>query len=204
MVASQMRWLKNTLVAGLLLAAVVMALTTVFSDHSDDYGSVGLPAGGVVHLPKGTVTVYYSQDGSISEAEQNSGLSFQAIPVAGGAPIGMSSAGGSISAEGTQRSEVIGEHGAIAKLDVPADGDYRIVAATDLQPGSASLDFGTNSATAIAAKWKLLAALVGAAFVIALIPTPRHRRRSPDDPETPGPSGTPTEWSPTPRAPYAG
>ena len=147
------------------------------------------------------MTVYYSQDGSISEQQQNGGLSFQVIPAAGGDPIAMSSAGGSISAEGTQRSEVIGEHGAIAKLDVPADGEYRIVAATDLQPGSASLDFGTNPATAVAAKWKLLAALVGAAFVIALIPTPRHRRRSPDDPETPGASGTPTDWSPRPSAP---
>ena len=201
-----MRWLKNILVAGLLFAAVAVTLSTVFSDHSDDYGSVGLPAGGVVHLPKGTTTVYYSQDGSVSEEQQSGGLGFQAIPVAGGAPIGMSSAGGSISAEGTQRSEVIGEHGAIAKLHVPADGDYRINVASNLQPGSASLDFGTNSETAVAAKWKLLAILVGAAFVIALIPTPRHRRRSPDDPETPGPSGSSTGWSSpsTPRAPYAG
>ena len=119
-------------------------------------------------------------------------------------PIAMSSAGGTISAEGTQRSEVIGEHGAIAKLKVPSDGDYRIATASNLQPGVVSLDFGTNAATAVAAKWRLLAALVGGAFVIALIPIPRHRRRSHDDPKTPGSSGTSTEWSSTPRAPYAG
>ena len=36
-----MRWLKNILVTGLLLAAVVVALATVFSDHSADYGKRG-------------------------------------------------------------------------------------------------------------------------------------------------------------------
>ncbi len=199
-----MRWLKNILVTGLLLAAAVVTLGTLFSDHSAEYGTVGLPEGGVLHFPKGTVTVYYSQNGSISEEQQNGALSFQAIPVAGGPAIAMSSAGGTISAEGTQRSEVIGEHGAIAKLKVPSDGDYRIATASNLQPGVVSLDFGTNAATAVAAKWRLLAALVGGAFVIALIPIPRHRRRSHDDPKTPGSSGTSTEWSSTPRAPYAG
>ena len=204
MVRSEMRWLKNILVTGLLLAAAVLALATVLSDHSAEYGTVGLPEGGVLHFPKGTVTVYYSQNGSISEQQQGAGLSVRVIPVAGGDPVPMSSAGGSISAEGTQRSEVIGEHGAIAKLDVPADGDYRIAAASNLQPGSVSLDFGTNAATAIASKWKLFAALVGAAFVLALIPTPRHRRRSHDDPKSPGASGAPSEWSSSRRAPYAG
>ncbi len=199
-----MRWLKHILVTGLLLAAVAVTLAAVVQRSLRRLRKRGAAFGWRRSPPQGDGDGLYSQDGSVSEQQQNGGLSFQAIPVAGGDPIAMSSAGGSISAEGTQRSEVIGEHGAIAKLDVPADGDYRIVAATDLQPGSASLDFGTNSATAVAAKWKLLAALVGAAFVIALIPTPRHRRRSQDDPETPGASGTPTEWSSTPRAPYAG
>ncbi len=201
-----MRWLKNILVTGLLLAAAAVTLAALFSDHSSEYGTVGLPEGGVLHFPKGTVTVYYSRDGAISEEQQNGAFGFQAIPVTGGPPIAMSSAGGTISAEGTQRSEVIGEHGAIAKLHVPADGDYRITTASNLQPGVVSLDFGTNPATAIAAKWKLLAALVGAAFVIALIPTPRRRRRSHDDPQAPGSSETSNEWSApsTQRAPYAG
>jgi hypothetical protein len=196
-----MRWLKHTLFVVLLVVAGGVALATLFSDHSKEYGTVALPSGGTVHLPKGKVTVFYSVDGTVSADQQSGGLAFQAIPVAGGPPVGMSSAGGSISAEGTQRSEVIGEHGAIAKLDVPADGEYRIVAATDLPPGVASLDFGTDVATALAAKWKLLAGLVGAAFLVSLIPVPRSRRR---DPASSSSASTSTEWSSTPRAPYAG
>jgi hypothetical protein len=201
-----MRWLKNTLFTGLLIAAAVVTVATLFSDHSAEYGQVGLPAGGTVHLPKGTVTVYYATSGEAPDgaAPGTQGLAFQVIPAAGGDALPMSSAGGSISAEGTQRSEVIGEHGAIGKVDVPSAGEYRVAVNSDLQPGTSSLKFGTTAATALAAKWKLLAALVGAAFLLALIPTPRRRRRSHDDPETPGPSGTPTDWSSTPRAPYAG
>jgi hypothetical protein len=192
-----MRWLKHVLTVGLLLAAGAVALGTAFSDHNDDYGKVALPSGGVVHLPKGTTTVFYNRDGSDVEV-QGSGLAFQVIPVAGGEPIEMSSAGGSISAEGTQRSEIVGEHGAIVKLKVPSAGDYRVVVA----PGAvtATLDFGTNAATAVAAKWKLLAGLVLAAFLIALIPTPRrHRRR--DESVSSTTSALPSSPS---RAPYAG
>ena len=192
-----MRWLKHMLTVGLLLAAGVLALATVFSNHNSEFGKVALPSGGVVHLPKGTTTVFYSRDGSDVE-QQGTGLAFQVVPIAGGDPIPMSSAGGSISAEGTQRSEVIGEHGAIAKLKVPSTGDYRVVVATGAV--SATLEFGTNVATAVAAKWKLLAGLVLAAFLISLIPTPRrHRRR-----DEPASSTTTALPSSPPRAPYAG
>ncbi len=204
MVRSQVRWLKHIVMAGLLVAAAAVALGAFFSNHSDDYGKVDLSAGGVVHLPKGTVTAYYAQVGAPA-GEQSGGLSFQAVPVAGGSPLAMSSPGGTISAEGTQRSEVIGEHGAIAKLDVPADGQYRIVTATNMPPGLADLEFGTTAAKALAAKWKLLAILVGLAVLIALIPTPRRTRRRYDDPEGPEVAETPSTWSSsTPRAPYAG
>ncbi len=196
-----MRWLKNIVMAGLLVAAAGLALSAMFSDHSDDYGTVALPAGGMVHLPKGTATVYFSASGA---QQGTGGLAFQVIPAAGGSAVPMSAAGGTISADGVQRSEVIGEHGAIAKLDVPGDGEYRVVASTNLPRGSSSLRFGTNAATAIAAKWKLLVGLIVAAFLIALIPTPRHKRRWQDDPEPDSGSTTPTEWSSTPRAPYAG
>ena len=150
------------------------------------------------------MTVYYSQDGSISEQQQNGGLAFQAIPVAGGDPIAMSSAGGSISAEGTQRSEVIGEHGAIAKLDVPADGDYRIVAATDLQPGSAIPRLRNQFSDGRRGQVEAARRPGGGSLRDRADPDAPARRRSQDDPETPGASGTPTEWSSTPRAPYAG
>jgi hypothetical protein len=52
-----MRWLKHMLTVGLLLAAGVLVLATVFSNHNSEYGKVALPWGGVVHLPKGTTTV---------------------------------------------------------------------------------------------------------------------------------------------------
>ena len=88
----------------------------------------------------------------------------------------MRSAGGTIAANGVQRSEVIGEHNAIAKFDVPAEGDYQVVSASQFPEGSTTLEFGTNAAMAVAAKWKLLAGLVLAAFLITLIPTRRHTR----------------------------
>jgi hypothetical protein len=186
-----MRWLKHMLTVGLLLAAGAVTVATAFSDHSGEYGKVALPSGGVVHLPKGTVTVY--------EHQGVGGLGFQVVPVAGGDPVPMKAAGGTISADGVQRSEVIGEHGAIAKLDVPGDGDYRVVATSDVPVGSSALEFGTNAATAVAAKWKLLAGLVLAAFLITLLPTPRPTRRSEDQAS----ASTAISSSP-PRAPYAG
>lgn len=185
-----MRWLKQALTVGLLLGAGAVAVATAFSSHSDDYGKVGLPPGGVVHLPKGTVTVY--------QPEGVAGVGFQVVPLAGGDPIPAKSAGGTISADGVQRSDVVGEQGAVAKLDVPGDGDYRVLATSDVPVASTSLEFGTNTATAMAGKWKLLAGLVLAAFLIALIPTRRPRRRPEDD------SGAPRGWSSNPRAPYAG
>jgi hypothetical protein len=201
MVRAQMRWLKNIVIAGLLVAAAAVGLSALFSDHSDDYGTVALPSGGMVHLPKGAVTVYFA--GSDAEAGSG-GLAFQVFPATGGAAVPMSAPGGGVSAEGTERSEVIGQHGAIAKLDVPGDGEYRVAASSNLPQGTSSLRFGTNLAIAVAANWKLLAGLVLAAFLVGLIPTPRHGRRRQDRPETPADSGTPTEWSSTHRAPYAG
>src|SRR5436190_19438752 len=82
-----MRWLKHTISLGLVAAAVVVALATLFSDHSDDYGKVSLPQGGTVHLPKGTVTAYYSVQGGPSDGSQNTSLSFQVTPAQGGEPL---------------------------------------------------------------------------------------------------------------------
>ena len=70
---------------------------------------------------------------------------------------------------------------------MPASTAWRRTAT--FSPGTASLKFGTNAATALAAKWKLLAALVAAAFLVGLIPVPRHKKRWQDDPETPGAAG---------------
>ncbi len=195
-----MRWLKGVISVGLLFAAAAIALSTAFSDHSDDYGQTPLPQGGVVHLPKGQVTVFYSQlgDGSDPVRQVSVPFGFQVVPAGGGAPVGMTAANGTQSAIATQRSETIGELGAVAKLDVPSSGDYFVTASTGLPPGTSFLKFGTNAGAAVLAKWHLLAGLILAAILIALIPMPRPKRRWEDE------GGAPSGWSSNPRAPYAG
>jgi hypothetical protein len=194
------RWLKNIVSVGLLLAAVAVALATVLSDHSDDYGQVPLPQGGTVHLPEGKVVVYYSQlgDGSDPVAQVAIPLGFQVVPAGGGAPVPVSSQNGVPSATAVQRSETVGELGAVAKLDVPSAGDYTVIASTNAAPGSTFLKFGTNAGAAMLARWHLLAGLVIGSILIALIPTPRPRRRWEDE------GGAPSGWSSDSRAPYAG
>jgi hypothetical protein len=200
MVRSQVRWLKNILVIGLLLAAVAVALATGFSDHSDDYGQTPLPQGGVVHLPQGKVTVFYSQlgDGNDPISRVMAPFVFQVTPVGGGAPVPVSSQGNAQSAEAVERSETPGELGAVAKLDVPSAGSYVVSAGGAAPAGISSLEFGTNAGSALAKRWRLLAGLLGAAILVALIPVPRSKRRWED------PSGPASGWSSNPRAPYAG
>ena len=98
----------------------------------------------------------------------------------------------------TQRSETIGELGAVAKFEVPVAGAYTVKGSGDLPVGSASLEFGTNAGAAIADKWRLLAGLVGAAMLVTLIPVPRGRKYWGDEDEAP------RGWSSDPRQPYAG
>jgi hypothetical protein len=108
----------------------------------------------------------------------------------------MSLANDGTSGFGTTRSETIGEHGALAKLEVPAAGDYVVSGSTNLPAGTSFLDFGTNAASALEHRWKLIAGLLLGALLIGLIPVPRRSGRSWE-----GDSGG---WSSDPRAPYAG
>jgi hypothetical protein len=196
-----MRWLKHTVSVLLLVAAAAVALATGLSNHSDDYGRVPLPQGGMVHLPKGKVTVFYSQLGDSSgTAQQDGQFGFQVVPAGGGSPIPVSSdvGVGVESADAVQSSQTIGDLGAVAKLDVPSSGDYVVSASSNLAPGSSSLEFGTNAGSALLQRWHLLAGLLIAAILITLIPTPRPRRRWDDE------GGAPSGWSSDPRAPYAG
>jgi hypothetical protein len=194
-----MRWLKHTISVLLLVAAAGVALATAFSDHSDDYGQVSLPQGGTVHLPEGKVTVFFRVLGETSEiARKSGGLAFQVTPAEGGEPIAMALANGQTSGVAVTRSETIGELGAVAKLDVPAAGDYVVAGRTDLAPGTSFLEFGTNAGAAVLERWKLLAGLVIGALLLAVIPVPRSGRRWED------PAAEPTGWSSDPRAPYAG
>src|SRR6478672_966059 len=112
-----MRWLKHTISLLMVLAAAGVALATVLSDHSDDYGQVPLPQGGVVQLPKGTVTIFYSQLGDSSDPIRplSSPLTIQVVPAGGGTPVAMTAANGSPQSVTATRSETIGELGAVAK-----------------------------------------------------------------------------------------
>lgn len=193
-----MRWLKHTVSLLLLVAAVAVTLGTVFSNHSDDYGKVPLPQGGVVRLPQGEVVVFYRQAGGGSDGGPAAPLSFQVTRVADGAPVPVSADNGATIANADRRSETIGELGAVAKLDVPSAGSYVVSAGGAAAPGISSLEFGTNAGSALAKRWRLLAGLLGAAILVALIPVPRSKRHWED------PSGPASGWSSNPRTPYAG
>jgi hypothetical protein len=192
-----MRGLKHTVSLILLLAAVAVTLATAFSNHSDDYGKVPLPQGGVVHLPQGRVVVFYREAADSSEDRPTAPLTFQVLPAGGGTPVPVTTDNGTAIANADQRSETIGELGAVAKLDVPRDGSYAVIASSAAAPGTASLEFGTNAGSAVAQRWRLLAGLLGASILVALIPVRRSGRRWDDE------SGPASGWSSDPRAPYA-
>jgi hypothetical protein len=192
-----MRWLKHTLSLLLFVAAIVVALGTLFSDHSGDYGKVSLPQGGTVQLPKGAVTVYYQVQGGPSDGAENTRFAFQVSPAQGGEPLPLGSPSHT-SDYGLVRSESIGDLGAVAKIKVPSAGSYVVSGSSSAAPGSAFLEFGTNAATAVLHRWKLLAGLLLGALLLTLIPVPRWRRRRDQ------PVEEPTGWSADSRAPYAG
>jgi hypothetical protein len=191
-----MGWLKRTISILLLLAVVGIVLAVGFSNHSDDYGRVSLPEGGTVHLPEGKTTVYYRVRGDSSEVASRGNLTFAVTPAEGGEPIAMTQEAGETSDVTVTRSETIGEAGSVAKLDVPATGDYRVSGSTNLAPGTSYLEFGTNAGSALLQRWKLLAGLLLGAIVLAFIPIPRSGRRRD--------RGDEPHWSSDPRAPYAG
>ena len=194
-----MRWLRNIASVGLILAAAGIALATALSDHSDDYGQVPLPGGGVVHLPEGTVTVFLSQLGDTNPVHRvTTPFGFQVTSLMGGQAVPVSTQNGALAAEAVQRSETIGELGSVAKLDVPATGDYQVTGNGRFTAGSTFLKFGTNAGAALLERWRLLVGLIVGAVLLALIPTPRPRKRWEDE------SGAPVGWSNDPRAPYAG
>jgi hypothetical protein len=196
-----MRWLKHLISLGLLIAAVAVALAVGLSDHSADYGKVSIPPGGTVHLPDGKVIVYFRQPGDATDPNtpMSIQLTFQVTSASGvPVPITNDNGAGSVNIDSVQRSEKIGQLGSVAKLHVPASGDYVVSGNVGAAAEGASLEFGTNAGAALLAKWHLLAGLLLGAFLVALIPVPKHRRRWEDQ------AGPPRGWSSDPRAPYAG
>jgi hypothetical protein len=182
-----MQWLQRVIPPVLVLAAVAVLLATVVSSHKTEYGSAPIPGGGVVHLPKGTTTVFVDDENVAGggEAEHLAGtLVFELIPVGGGDPLPEESSTSGGSAEGYyDRSEGILTRGAVAKVEVPATGDYRVTGDFKEPVQGATIDFGLTAFGAVADKWKILAGLLGAAFLITLLPTPRRRAHYESDSE---------------------
>ena len=189
-----MRWIKQVVPTLLIVAALAVALVTLFTDHKSDYGSVS-PIGGSVELPKGTVKVFYEgapgQRGSPKLAVP---VSFQVVPAGGGAPVPLEpTAKNGTSETQVQRSEDITSLGSIAKLDVPAEGTYLVRVRSAGALGS-SLSFGTDPFTAVVRRWEVFAVLFGLALLIAFIPGPGRWSRGREEEDV--------GWSSDPRAPY--
>jgi hypothetical protein len=191
------RWLKNTTVALLLVAAAAIALATALGDHSDDYGQVSVSQGGTVQLPKGTVNVFYRAPGqSASNSQLANPLSLQVVPAGGGEPLRESSSTNGTSDVVLASNQDVSTLGSSADIDVPASGAYVVSASSGQDLTGSSITFGTTTSQAFVDRWKLLAALVGSALLLALLPIPRRRKAWEDTPES--------SWSTNPRSPYAG
>ena len=63
-----MHALKRLLPKLLVLAAAGVALATLLSDHSAEYGKVTLPRGGVATLPEGTTKVFVDESATMPAA----------------------------------------------------------------------------------------------------------------------------------------
>ncbi len=174
-----MQALKRLLPKLLVLAAAGVVLATLLSDHSADYGKVTLPRGGVVTLPEGTTKVFVDEsatagDDSSDPRHLSAPLRFDVTPVGGGPAVAKDPTTKDGTSELlTTRSQAIGSGGAVANLDVPAEGKYRISGSLG-DSGTTQLSFGLDSFMAVLDKWKLLAGLLGGAFLIALIPLPKR------------------------------
>ena len=166
----------------LVLGAIGVMLAALFSDHRAAYGTVHLPQGGIVHLPEGTSEVYL-EDGVQDQAGQDprelsAALHFSVTPVGGGESLTKEAAGlQSTAQEQSERSQSIGSKDAVAKLEVPAAGEYRVEG--DYGGNFAELDFGVGPFQAVLNKWKIWGGLLVLAFLISLVPVGR-RGKAPD------------------------
>lgn len=170
------RWLPRVLV----LAALGVVLAALFGDHKRAYGEVPLPRGGVVALPEGTTKVYLDEVAAAARAgdpRKLSGvLAFAVTPIGGGAEL----AKGPVAAvdpdrQLTERSQGIGSKDAVAELEVPAAGDYRV--SGSYSGATASLSFGTDPFSAVVAEWRLWGGLLLAAALVSLLPRRRYRAK---------------------------
>ena len=207
-----MQALQSLIPKLLVLVAAGLVLATLLSDHSAEYGQVTLPRGGVVTLPEGTVKVFVDEsaaagDDTSDPRRLSAPLSFQVVPVGGGAPLAKDpTTKDGTSEQLTARSQSIGSGGAVANLDVPAEGQYRISGSLG-DTAATQLSFGLDSFMAVVGEWKLLAGLLGGAFLISILPRPSrgaHRDPGPEvSREAPAPAA-PSTYQPARHTPYRG
>ena len=168
------RWLPRLLVLG----AIGVVVAALFSDHKASYGQVPLPQGGIVDLPEGDSKVYLDEivlGESAGDPRRLSGtLAFTVVPVGGGGPLSIEPVAGGSATQLNERSQGIGSKDAVATIDAPAAGEYRVTGNYD-SGVTASLGFGTDPFSAVVAEWRIWAGLLALAFLISLVPRAKYR-----------------------------
>src|SRR5262249_26221922 len=129
-------------------------------------------------------------------SQLNEPITLQVVPAAGGAPLQQKSSTTGAGGIELQSNQDVASLGSVADVEVPVSGAYVLSASFQQDTTGSRISFGTTTAKAVADKWKLLAALVGGAILLALIPIPRRRKEWEDLPES--------SWSTDARSPYAG
>lgn len=166
------------------------------TDRIDALQNTPFPGTGLVSLEAGTRIVYYEPSGGTSSVGQPSAVAFQnAVDVVGadGRPLAESPQSASIQAS------VGGFDGyAMFQVEVPADGDYRVVAddGSGIVPGEVAIGekiFGDTARTLIFAILGAVLAVLSLAFAVAIFFTRRAARRRvyPGQLSSPGMEGLP-------------
>jgi hypothetical protein len=173
---THMQFLQRILPPLLVLGAVGILLSTFFSDHKADYGKVTLPAGGLVDLPEGGSTVYVGDiDIPVGSdiAQVGGSFAISVVPVDGGERPTLTPPGGD-GRSLTRSSEGLANRGAVADIDAPQAGAYRVSGSLG-NLSDVEFSFGRSSFAAVVAGWQLWGGLLLAAILIALLPKLRHR-----------------------------
>jgi hypothetical protein len=132
-------------------------------------------------------------------------LAFTVQPVGGGAPLSIEPVGNGSATELNERSQGIGSKDAVATIDAPAAGDYRVSGRYESE-ATASLSFGTDPFSAVMAEWKIWAGLLVLAFLISLVPRAGYRPKDevPDTTPSGGESAAPSYDPSSGYSPYRG
>jgi hypothetical protein len=144
----------------LLLVSIAAILFVVsFGDH-DQYGRVSVPGEATLELPAGEVIVFYEEARSVGEDSfYVPSFSWQVTSTSDSRPLRLDGDGGVEVASREDHS-----YTDIERLDIPAEGEYRVNAepAAGAGPGPA-LTFGTSGVT------PLVVGIVAAGIVLGVV-----------------------------------